>query len=57
MGYHQMKGEVDEMIPMSIADMDFPGLRCRGDNRKSWHGIFGYTVVPEAIIPPFQNGS
>ncbi|WKZ31981.1 MAG: MalY/PatB family protein [Thermodesulfobacteriota bacterium] len=47
--HHQMKGEVDEMIPMSIADMDFeaPDFVIEAIIERARHGIFGYTVVPE----------
>ncbi|MBE7416104.1 MAG: pyridoxal phosphate-dependent aminotransferase [Deltaproteobacteria bacterium] len=47
--HHQMKGEVDEMIPMSIADMDFeaPDFVVEAIIGRARHGIFGYTVVPE----------
>jgi len=47
--HHQMKGEVEEMIPMSIADMDFkaPDSVIEAITERAGHGIFGYTVVPE----------
>lgn len=47
--HHQMKGQVEEMIPMSIADMDFkaPDPVIEAITERAGHGIFGYTVVPE----------
>lgn len=48
--YHEMHGEVRDMIPMSIADMDFasPGFITDAVIERTRHGIFGYTVVPES---------
>jgi len=46
--HFDMKGVVDGMIPMSIADMDFHAPRFITDAlaERVRHGIFGYTVVP-----------
>lgn len=46
--HHDLKGEVEGMIPMSIADMDFraPGFITGAMEKRLSHGIFGYTVVP-----------
>lgn len=48
--HHAMKGEVEGMIPMSIADMDFeaPDFVTGAVIERAKHGIFGYTVVPES---------
>lgn len=47
--HYEMKESVTDMIPMSIADMDFeaPGFIIETLLEKVRHGIFGYTVVPE----------
>lgn len=46
--HFDMKSEVDGMIPMSIADMDFHAPHFIIDSlaERVRHGIFGYTVVP-----------
>jgi len=46
--HHDMKGEVEGMIPMSIADMDFeaPSFIKDAIIERAAHGVFGYTVVP-----------
>lgn len=48
--HYEMKEEVRDMIPMSIADMDFktPGFITDAIVKRARHGIFGYTVVPES---------
>jgi len=48
--HHEMKGEVEGMIPMSIADMDFeaPAFIKEAIIERARHGVFGYTVVPQS---------
>lgn len=48
--HHELKGEVEGMIPMSIADMDFeaPGFIIDAIVARARHGVFGYTVAPES---------
>lgn len=48
--HFDMKGEVEGMIPMSIADMDFHAPRFITDAlaERVAHAIFGYTVVPKS---------
>ncbi|MBW7956920.1 MAG: pyridoxal phosphate-dependent aminotransferase [Deltaproteobacteria bacterium] len=50
--HHQMKGEVEDVIPMSIADMDFeaPDFVIDAVVERARHGVFGYTVVPEGYF-------
>src|SRR5574340_1077821 len=50
--HYEMKEEVRDMIPMSIADMDFrtPGFVTDAIVKRAGHGIFGYTVVPESYF-------
>ena len=47
--YHEMHGEVEGVLPMSIADMDFqaPGFVIDAMVSRARHGVFGYTVVPD----------
>jgi cystathionine beta-lyase len=55
--HFDMKGEVEDMIPMSIADMDFKAPSFITDalfNRVS-HGIFGYTVVPGSYYDSLEK--
>lgn len=52
---------MDDIIPMWVADMDFPTAPCIIDalQKRVSHGVFGYTLVPdayyEAIINWFQR--
>lgn len=48
--HHEMKDEIKDMIPMSIADMDFqaPGHIIDAMLDRTTHAVFGYTVVPES---------
>lgn len=48
--YYEMKDEVKDMIPMSIADMDFaaPDFIIDSIVKRAKHGIFGYTVIPDS---------
>ena len=41
--------DMDQVIPLWVADMDFPAAPCILDalRRRVEHGIFGYTQVPE----------
>lgn len=47
--HHEMSGEVEGVIPMSIADMDFasPPFVLDAMEKRVRHGVFGYTVVPD----------
>jgi len=55
--HFDMKGEVEGMIPMSIADMDFkaPGFITDALARRVAHGIFGYTVVPGSYYESLER--
>lgn len=52
---------MDDVIPMWVADMDFPTAPCIIDalQKRVAHGVFGYTLVPdtyyEAVINWFQR--
>jgi len=48
--YHEGRGEVEGVIPMSIADMDFmtPPFVIEAMQARVSHGVFGYTVVPDS---------
>lgn len=52
---------MDDIIPMWVADMDFPTAPCiiEALQKRVAHGVFGYTLVPdayyEAIINWFQR--
>lgn len=48
--YYDMREKVEDMIPMSIADMDFKAPSFITDvlTERVRHGIFGYTVIPES---------
>jgi len=47
--YHEGRGEVEGVLPMSIADMDFqaPPFVIDAMLDRARHGVFGYTVVPD----------
>ena len=47
----------DDIIPMWVADMDFPAAPCIIDalRRRVDHGIFGYTLVPESYYSAIIN--
>lgn len=55
--HFDMKGEVEGMIPMSIADMDFkaPGFITEALARRVEHGVFGYTVVPGSYYEALEK--
>ncbi len=55
--HFEMKGAVDGMIPMSIADMDFkaPGFITEALSKRVAHGIFGYTVVPGSYYESIER--
>ena len=55
--YFDMKGEVEGMIPMSIADMDFhvPPFITDALAKRVSHGIFGYTVVPGSYYEALER--
>lgn len=59
--YKWDEAEMDGIIPMWVADMDFPTAPCiiEALQKRVAHGIFGYTLVPdayyEAIINWFQR--
>ncbi len=48
--HYEMRNEVEGMIPMSIADMDFeaPGFVIDAMVERARHGVFGYTVVSDS---------
>lgn len=48
--HYEMKEEINDMIPMSIADMDFmvPDFITEALMKRARHGIFGYTIVPDS---------
>lgn len=50
--HYEMRGEVEGVLPMSIADMDFqaPGFVIDAMEARARHGIFGYTVVPDGYF-------
>lgn len=55
---NSLKWEVGEnQLPMWVADMDFaaaPGIR-RAIEARAAHGVFGYTVVPDAWYEAYQG--
>ncbi|OGP12791.1 MAG: hypothetical protein A2052_07580 [Deltaproteobacteria bacterium GWA2_54_12] len=55
--HYDMKGIVDGMIPMSIADMDFkaPGFITDALAQRVAHGIFGYTVMPGSYYEALEK--
>lgn len=55
--HFDMKGEVEGMIPMSIADMDFrvPLFITDALAKRVSHGIFGYTVVPASYYEALER--
>lgn len=55
--HYDMKGEVQGMIPMSIADMDFkvPSFIADAMSKRIAHGIFGYTVVPGSYYEAIED--
>ena len=55
--HFDMKGEVEGMIPMSIADMDFrvPSFITDALIKRVSHGIFGYTVVPGSYYEALER--
>jgi cystathionine beta-lyase len=55
--HFDMKGIVDGMIPMSIADMDFkaPGFITDALAQRVAHAIFGYTVVPGSYYEALER--
>lgn len=59
--YKWDEAEMDGIIPMWVADMDFPTAPCiiEALQKRVAHGVFGYTLVPdayyEAIINWFQR--
>ena len=55
--HFDMKGEVEGMIPMSIADMDFhvPPFITDALAKRVSHGIFGYTVVPASYYEALER--
>src|SRR3989304_4387054 len=55
--HYDMKGIVDGMIPMSIADMDFkaPGFITDALAQRVAHGIFGYPVMPGSYYEALEK--
>ena len=55
--YKWDEAEMDDIIPMWVADMDFPTAPCiiEALQKRVAHGVFGYTLVPDAYYEAITN--
>lgn len=57
-GTGSVKWDVKENeLPMWVADMDFPTAPCirRAIEKRAAHGVFGYSVLPEALYAAYRE--
>ena len=57
-GTGSLKWDVaDNELPMWVADMDFPTAPCvrRAIEKRAAHGIFGYSIIPDAWYEAYRN--
>ena len=57
-GTGSLKWDVKENeLPMWVADMDFPTAPCvlRAIEKRAAHGIFGYSIIPDAWYDAYRN--
>ncbi len=57
-GTCSLKWDVKENeLPMWVADMDFPTAPCvcRAIEKRAAHGIFGYSIIPDAWYDAYRN--
>lgn len=57
-GSGSVKWDVRENeLPMWVADMDFPTAPCvrRAIERRAAHGVFGYSILPDAWYDAYRN--